>query len=227
MDVPPFRQEVEIKVARHLADIHERFRDRTMIPREIFIENLQIIEHVSRHSDGAFVECGTWKGGMSAAMLTLGGNGRDYYFYDSFEGLPEAKDIDGISAKNYQNNTLSPGYHDNCSADLETFMNTISRTGHGPERVHVHKGWFENTVPQYRGGDISLLRLDGDWYDSTMQCLTHLFPYVRKGGYVIIDDYQYWEGCLRAVHDFLSGMKSISPIERTAVSHVAYIIKKD
>ena len=36
----------------------------------------------------AIVECGCWKGGMSAALIEIGGFQRDYYFFDSFEGLP-------------------------------------------------------------------------------------------------------------------------------------------
>jgi O-methyltransferase len=38
-----------------------------------------------------------------------------------------------------------------------------------------------------------------------MDILRNLYPYVViKGGLIISDDYYYWEGCARAVHDFLS-----------------------
>jgi len=37
-----------------------------------------------------------------------------------------------------------------------------------------------------------------------MDILTNLYPYVVKGGLIILDDYYYWEGCAKAVHDFLS-----------------------
>jgi hypothetical protein len=59
-------------------------------------------------SKGAVVECGTWKGGMSAALVEIGGPNRDYYFFDSFEGLPPAKEIDGEGAIAYQADTTSP-----------------------------------------------------------------------------------------------------------------------
>ena len=40
---------------------------------------------------GAIVECGTWKGGMIAGIASLLGASREYYLYDSFEGLPPAE----------------------------------------------------------------------------------------------------------------------------------------
>lgn len=46
--------------------------------------------------------------------------------------------------------------------------------------------------------------MDGDWYKSTYTILDSLFPYVNENGLVIIDDYYHWDGCSRAVHDYLS-----------------------
>jgi macrocin-O-methyltransferase TylF-like protien len=37
-------------------------------------------------------------------------------------------------------------------------------------------------------GSIALLRLDSDWYESTVVCLTHLYDLVPLGGVVVIDD---------------------------------------
>ena len=47
------------------------------------------------------------------------------------------------------------------------------------------------------------MRLDADRYESTLTCLKHLYPHVAPGGVVIIDDYKEWDGCARAVHEFL------------------------
>lgn len=60
---------------------------------------------------------------------------------------------------------------------------------------------------------ISILRLDGDWYNSTMQCLSSLFPMVKEGGIIIVDDYFVWDGCSRAVHDYLSKNSSVEKIQ--------------
>ncbi|HNP99483.1 MAG TPA: TylF/MycF/NovP-related O-methyltransferase, partial [Bacteroidia bacterium] len=71
---------------------------------------------------------------------------------------------------------------------------------------------------------ISLLRLDGDWYESTYTCLEAFYPKVSDGGYIVIDDYYQWEGCAKAVHDYLSKHQLSDRIHQTAHG-VAYIIK--
>ncbi len=192
-----------------------------------FCENMMLIEHFSTHVQGSLVECGTWKGGMACAMMALAGPARDYHFFDSFEGLPDAQDIDGDGALSYQRNTGSPAYRDNCRADHDEFLKLMNEQEIPAERINVYKGWFENTLPTYAGGPISVLRLDGDWYESTMTCLRELYPKVAFGGVVIIDDYEAWDGCTKAVHDYLGDISSRSRIDRTPVSHVAFIQKLD
>lgn len=87
------------------------------------------------------------------------------------------------------------------------------------------KGWFNETLPSFpKSNETTLLRLDGDCYDSTMTCLEHLYPLVQKGGLVIIDDYFVWDGCSRAVHDYLSKHQLCDRIEHTQ-NQVAYIRK--
>ena len=75
----------------------------------------------------------------------------------------------------------------------------------GVPNYKLVKGWFENTLPEFDPpAPIAVLRLDGDWYDSTMVALESLFKHLSPDGIVILDDYYAWDGCSRAVHDFLS-----------------------
>jgi hypothetical protein len=48
------------------------------------------------------------------------------------------------------------------------------------------------------------MRLDGDYYESTMDALTNLYDKLSVGGYAIIDDYgeDTWTYCRKAVDDF-------------------------
>jgi len=57
------------------------------------------------------------------------------------------------------------------------------------ERTRFVEGWFRDTIPQAKVDSISVLRLDGDLYESTWLVLGHLYPRVLPGGFVIIDDY--------------------------------------
>ena len=94
----------------------------------------------------------------------------------------------------------------------------------GAKNVALVEGWFENTLPQCRFDEpIALLRLDADWYESTMICLRNLFHRVAPGGLIIIDDYYAWDGCSRAVHDFLSSESAPERIESS--STVCFISK--
>ena len=47
-----------------------------------------------------------------------------------------------------------------------------------------------------------MLRLDGDLYESTMDALNALYDKVAPGGFIIVDDYNDFEPCRRAVSEF-------------------------
>lgn len=226
---PRFNPQLNISVPQHYAGILEKYRDYSMIASkpDLFLENMLLMDFIGRVLPGDFVECGTWRGGMSCAMMAVGGTNRNYHFFDSFEGLPEPQQLDGQSAFDYQKNTGSPDYHDNCSADYGEFVNLVNSQDTPTDRIHVYKGWFEETLGTYPGTEIAVLRLDGDWYESTMTCLDQLFPYVSFGGIVLLDDYDAWDGCARATHDFLSKNKSRSRLFRTPLTNIAYIQKID
>jgi O-methyltransferase len=182
--------------------IYHRFRNFTMIPQATYLANLHLASSVNA-VPGCIVECGVWRGGMSAGMAAVLGSSRDYILFDSFEGLPAAEDIDGQDALNWQSDKTSPTYFGNCTADESFAQDAMALAG--ISNPCIIKGWFEATVPNaVIPSPIALLRLDGDWYKSTMTCLTHFVPSVAPGGLIIIDDYYTWDGCCRAVHDYLS-----------------------
>jgi O-methyltransferase len=208
---------------KKLSYLYEKYKKYTMIPPQIFNENISLVSEF-KNLKGDFVECGVWKGGMAAAIAEFIGGDREFYLYDSFEGLPDVKPVDGVAAKKWQEDKTSDWYFDNCSADIH-FAKEAMRLAN-VSNVHITKGWFENTLPLHPNRPIAILRLDGDWYDSTMQCLDSLYPKLIEGGVIIIDDYYTWEGCSKAVHDYLSKIKSSSQI-RSFTGDVCYIVKKD
>ena len=172
---------------------------------------------------GAIVECGVWRGGMCAALAGLLGPERAYYLLDSFEGLPLADAAkDGDRALAWQGDVASPSYHDNCRAEMAWADQAMARTG--APRYTLVKGWFADTLPRFDPGPIALLRLDADWYESTLECLTALYPRVARDGLILIDDYDTWDGCTRAVHDYLS-RHSLAERIRQMPSGTTYIAK--
>lgn len=202
-------------------EVYRKFQEFTMMPLLGYIDNLALAKRC-RDLPGDVVECGVWRGGMIAGMAQILGCGKKYWLFDSFEGLPPAKTRDGEAAIRWQEKKDPANFHDNCSADQTFAIEAMLRAGSPPHQIV--KGWFSETVPRAAVQQIALLRLDGDWYDSTMCCLEHLYPKVVAGGIVIIDDYHFWDGCSRAVHDYLSKHDIADRISQTHHG-VAYIIK--
>lgn len=170
-----------------------------------------------RHLDavgipGALVECGTWRGGASALMALAhaasGPPSRNLHLFDSFEGLPEPHaELDGRQAVRLAEGRgggalRGIGVH---VAEARKVRQLLAAVGYPERLTHLHEGWFQDSVPaeEQAIGVIALLRLDGDWYESTRIPLEHLYPRVAKGGFVVIDDYGKFEGARRAVDEYL------------------------
>jgi O-methyltransferase len=206
--------------------IYRKFRAYTMIHEVKYVNNLELCFEFRKIS-GCVVECGVWRGGMSAGMAEVLGPDRHYFLFDSFEGLPPAReDLDGAAATAWQSNTQSPTYYNNCTAAEQEAAAAMKLSG--ASSVSLVKGWFNETTPGFAPpGEIAVLRLDGDWYDSTRICLENLYPHVAPGGIVIVDDYYNWDGCARAVNEFLGRIASPNAVPRLRQFHdrAAYLIK--
>lgn len=211
------------------APIYFKYRRSTLVGQWPYMENLALVADALREpalANGVIVECGTWRGGMAAGLIEVGGAGRHYLFCDSFEGLPPARDIDGEAAKAWQTDTASPRYVNNCGVSVQEFERTIRRTNISFDHVVIKKGFFSDTFPTFETPAISILRLDADWYDSTMQCFEKFWDHVIPGGLIIVDDYYTFEGCCRAVHEFLARRQASERIEKGPVGRVAYLTKR-
>jgi hypothetical protein len=173
---------------------------------------------VARDVPGAFAECGVWRGGSVLAMLltlqSLGRTDRDVYLYDTFEGMTEPTEHDVSALDPPALETWRAAQERNGRPWAEVFgpdafdedavRRTVLSSGYPPERVHLVRGAVEQTIPAHAPGDLALLRLDTDWYESTRHELEHLYPALARGGVLIIDDYGHWDGARRAVDEYFS-----------------------
>ena len=169
-----------------------------MIPATRYVWNLCIASKAI-NIKGAVVECGVWRGGMSAGMADVLGPDRNYFLFDSFQGLPPTKPIDGPAAHRFE---VTGSKETNNATASEDEADSAMRMSCA-RNYRLVKGWFEDSIPGFETGPIAVLRLDGDWYDSTMLPLKHLYPKLVENGIVIIDDYMEFDGCSRAIHDFI------------------------
>lgn len=190
---------------------------RTMTPPNSIVNLIAATEYVSRNRiDGAFVECGVWRGGSAMAFaLTIMEEKttfRDMFLYDTFEGFTDTIDDDfrikdGKRAKNIflrDKNYI-------CQADLDDVKTGLSTTNYPLESIRFVRGDVVKTIPANLPKSISILRLDTDYYESTIWELRHLFPLLSKGGVLIVDDYDYWNGSRKACNEYFEeiGMSNL------------------
>lgn len=185
----------------------------TMVKNEGLHALITATRYVTEHKvPGAIVECGVWRGGsMQAAARTLlasGDTSRDLYLFDTFEGMtpPTAEDVRTESGQSAQQMLDATDRSDLvwCVADLNDVKAGLEPVGYPAEKTHYVVGKVEDTVPEQAPDEIAILRLDTDWYSSTKHELEHLYPRLVPGGVLLIDDYGTWDGCRRAVEEFLA-----------------------
>ncbi len=178
------------------------------------LDNLQAcIERVLGDDvPGDLIETGVWRGGasifMRGVLKAYGDARRTVWCADSYRGLPEPNvGLFPADAKATWHQAAV------LAVSLDEVKRNFERYGLLDERVRFLEGWFRDTLPGAPIERLSLLRLDGDMYESTMDALVALYDRVSVGGFVIVDDYGIPEDtCRRAVHDFRDARRIVAPI---------------
>jgi hypothetical protein len=181
---------------------------------ELIFALIQAVRYVERAKiPGSIVECGVWQGGsMMAAAHTLkrlGTDERDIYLFDTFEGMTKPTDVDisykgEVASLEYERLKRPNETSEWCYASLDQVQRNLASTGYDPDKLKFIKGKVEDTIPVMAPSQISILRLDTDWYESTRHELVHLFPRLSPGGVLIVDDYGHWEGSRKATDEYLA-----------------------
>lgn len=186
---------------------------------------------------GVYVECGVAAGAQIIAMA-YGAPDKLIYAFDSFQGIPLPSNRDnqypGIRLITEEEQVLLPAPGSQVlessgatSVSLEDFQAHLIVSGINHSNVISVRGWFEDTtagIPKdhHQLGQIAILRLDGDLYNSTLVCLQNLFPMVIEGGLVIIDDYEL-QGCRDACIDYFQSIGYFPKYLK--VSNTRYFVK--
>jgi O-methyltransferase len=209
--------------------LYERVKQFSMTSLERLYAMYKATEYVYKAGiPGSIVECGVWRGGsMMMAALTLqalGDTSRRLLLFDTFEGLPKpnpAEDIDlwGHCAYNeWTRHRLTDESSDWAHASIEEVRENLASTGYPPEKLEFIKGMVQNTLPRTSPQTIALLRLDTDWYESTVCELNHLYPHLSNGGVLIVDDYGHMRGQRKAVDEYFSSRNEVVLLNRVDYS---------
>jgi O-methyltransferase len=195
----------------------------TMLSLRALVNVYVCMETLEREKiSGNVAECGVWAGGAVGLMATAsrhhGTKPRTFHLFDSFEGLPQPSplDVDVVPDFQAQHPTLDLDRGGEatalvaigaCAAPLDEVIELFDRVLKvDRDQYVIHKGWFQETVSAARGavGPLALLRVDGDWYESTLACLNGLYDNLVDNGFLILDDYGFFQGCTQAIDEFLA-----------------------
>jgi hypothetical protein len=161
---------------------------------------------------GDVIETGVWKGGttifMRGVLRAFGVTDRRVYVADSFEGLPEP-DVEKYPA----DEGMTLHLWRNLAVGVDEVKANFARYDLLDDQVEFVEGWFRDTLPGLREHAWSVVRLDGDYYESTMDALVNLYPGLSPGGWLIIDDHDI-TACAQAVSDYRERNGIDEPIER-------------
>ena len=158
---------------------------------------------------GDMIETGVWRGGATIFMAGLNkyyNQNRKIFVADSFEGLPPP------DSKYPADNGDQHHTYKCLSISLDDVQNNFKKYNLLDDNVIFVKGFFEHSLKTAPITKLSILRLDGDMYSSTIQVLDYLYDKVSIGGFIIVDDYAL-HGCKCAVDDFRASRNITSELK--------------
>jgi hypothetical protein len=198
---------------RYLSDMDRDFlkiwnsvKPFTMISPERGWALAESIRYICRSGiPGDIAECGVWKGGACLlASLILAAEetntNRRIWLYDTFTGMVPPGEDDRIASSGQLLSERNPeGWW---ASDIAEVKETLNRSPLNEKSYQFVPGPVEETLDREVPEILAVLRLDTDWYESTMKELEVLYPRLSPGGVLIIDDYGHFTGAKRAVDDF-------------------------
>lgn len=139
---------------------------------------------------GDLAELGVYRGGF-AKVMALHSPGKIVRLFDTFEGIPDHEESDA--------------FHE--TGEFACPLAEVQRYLADCPNVVFHPGRFPTTA---FGEAFSVVHLDADLYQSTLDGLRFFWPKVTAGGAIVLDDWnwRFCEGVTRAVGDFFAGDSS-------------------
>ena len=192
----------------------------SMLPR-VRLDHLQrcVADVLGADVPGDLIETGAWRGGATIfmrGMLKVNNvSDRLVWVADSFEGFPEpdARRFPA-EAKHFAGSVMTRTL-DHLAVSIDDVRRNFEAYGMLDDKVRFLKGWFKDTLPSAPIERLAILRLDGDYYESTWDSLHNLYDKLSVGGYAIIDDYgeDRWTYCAKAVDEFRSQRGIVEPLQ--------------
>jgi hypothetical protein len=148
-----------------------------------------------------------WKGGNILGIIEYLNyyniQDKNVWLYDTFSGMTEAGEFDFDHNNTHANQNL---HYELVRAlsPIEEVKSNLSSSNFNKEKLKFIVGDVSETliINENLPKQISILRLDTDWYKSTKDELNILYPLLVTDGVLIIDDYGHWKGAKKATDEY-------------------------
>ena len=161
---------------------------------------------------GIIVEAGCALGGSAVVLGSCKRADRSLRIYDVFGMIPSPSAADGEDVHARYGAVVS-GVSSGIGGDRyygyekdlrDKVANTLRSFGLdlSVDRIELIQGLFQETLNIDE--PVALAHIDADWYESVRACLERIEPHLSPGGVLIIDDYDHWSGCRKAVDDYFA-----------------------
>lgn len=231
--IQPAKPVIPVDANTNFLKAYQLARPFTMTSLDRMYAAYNAAEYVEKNNiEGDIVECGVWRGGsamiMASKLLEMNATQRNFYLYDTYEGMsePSEADIDYTgkhSSERLKKEDKFKGANIWCYAALDEVRKNMQNTGYPDDKLKYIQGKVEDTIPQTVPEKIAILRLDTDWYESTKHELVHLFPLLSQHGILIIDDYGFWKGSRKAVDEYFAEIGIVPFLNRIDYSGRLYV----
>lgn len=172
-------------------------------------EKLQYLQRLCRRTarlPGDIVECGLGQGYSFAKLAEVGyASRKKLWGFDSFEGFPKP------SAEDISAYVVKAGDWGDVNLEMVTSkILALVPEAYLAESIKLVPGFFADSLPSAPITQIAFLHLDGDLYQSYVDCFEVLYDKVVPGGIIAFDEclngieYAKYPGGCTAICEFLT-----------------------
>ena len=150
---------------------------------------LHVALFFARHAmslSGDFVECGVWRGFLSTAIMDyLDWNrlGRDFYLFDSFDGLVEPL-LTEKERRNSEKIQHLNSYFENCYEDAVANFAPF-------DNAHLVKGTVPETLTQVSIEKVAFLSIDMNCAAPEIAAAEYFWEKMSPSAVILLDDYGF------------------------------------
>jgi hypothetical protein len=176
-----------------------------------FGEGLYLLDSLQKSLiiEGDICEFGVAQGATSALIANeLKNTNKNFWLFDSFEGLPKPTDKDSLINDIFNLGSME-AYKGQMACSVDLVKSRLSDINFPFERTKIIPGFIEKTIfDPNLPKKVCFAYIDFDFYEPILIALNYLDCVLQPGGFVIIDDYNFFSGGVKiAVDEFHNNNK--------------------